>query len=318
MAANAAADKGDGASGLAARCKSFLHDLFETLVGANLPGLASQVAYSLIFAMPSILLVVALIINDIDQRTEFALTDELRRLIIAALPPEIQTVVSGLVTDAMLRASEGPTTISAIISVLVAMLAAGSGLGELALAFDRAAGIIDRRPQAVQRFIFTASSVVIAMVLILAFSLYVWGGDLLALVGDRFGLHLDWRNGWGKLQLPVVLLLVFLGTSLLYMVSSGRYSFRLTAPGAVAATVLWLIVVKGFQTYLHVANPGTAYGAASSVLVFLVFLYLSSMALIIGAMVAAVFFRQARDCAPAVHQQPTAIYAARLEPGGHD
>jgi uncharacterized BrkB/YihY/UPF0761 family membrane protein len=55
------------------------------------------------------------------------------------------------------------------------------------------------------------------------------------------------------------------------------------------------MVVKGFQVYLQVANPGTAYGAASSVLVFLVFLYVSSMGLIVGAMCAAVIVRQSRE-----------------------
>ena len=61
------------------------------------------------------------------------------------------------------------------------------------------------------------------------------------------------------------------------------------------ATGLWLLIVKGFQFYLQVANPGTAYGAASSVLVFLVFLYLTSMGLIVGAMVAAVTVRASRE-----------------------
>jgi uncharacterized BrkB/YihY/UPF0761 family membrane protein len=45
---------------------------------------------------------------------------------------------------------------------------------------------------------------------------------------------------------------------------------------------------------VQIANPGTAYGAASSVLVFLVFLYLSSLALIVGAMSAAVIVRESR------------------------
>jgi membrane protein len=287
--------------GLWARTRRFLLGLLGVLRETNLTGLSSQVAYSLIFAMPSILLVFALVARDIDERTGFAITDEVRVLIVDALPPGVQPIVTTLVDDAIARAREGPTTLSAIVAVLVALLAAGNGLGELVTAFDRAAGIDDPRPAWQKRFIFTGSAVLIALVLNLAFALYVGGGDLFALIALRLGWGGDWQAAWMRLEAPVILLLVFLGTTLLYETSSGRYRFRETAPGAAVATLIWLIVVKGFEVYLQIANPGTAYGAASSVLVFLVFLFLTSLGLIVGAMTAAVMVRQARlDAAPSL------------------
>jgi membrane protein len=306
------------------RFSGFLRDLVRALRQINLTGLAAQVAYSLIFSMPSILLIVALAAHDVDQRTGFALSDEVRVLIIGALPPGVQPVVATLIDDAMIRAREGPSTLSAVVAILVALVAAGSGLGELATAFDRAAAIDDRRSVWRKRFIFTAEAVLIATTLLLAFTLYVWGGDLVALISRRFRLGGDWQSGWLQLQGPVIVLLVFLGATLLYMTGSGHYSFRETAPGGAVATLLWLLIVQGFQFYLSVANPGTAYGAASSVLVFLVFLYLTSMGLILGAMVAAVIVRRCRE--RALMEVPTGVttYAAPrmsavpggLEPGG--
>ncbi|MBA3449897.1 MAG: hypothetical protein H0T18_01650, partial [Chloroflexia bacterium] len=83
---------------------------------------------------------------------------------------------------------------------------------------------------------------------------------------------------------------------------------------------LWLLIVKGFQIYLQVADPGTAYGAASSVLVFLVFLYLTSMGLIVGAMSAAVIVRRSRHRGrvkrqtAALRERQTAALRERLRP----
>jgi membrane protein len=276
------------------RFRAFLLRLIDALREVNLTGLAAQVSYSLIFAMPSILLVAALIANIIDRRTGFAISGAVRAFIIEAVPLGVQPVVNGLIEDAMTRAREGPSTLSAVIAILVALVAAGNGLGELATAFDRAANIDDDRPAWAKRFVFTASAVLIGMVLVVAFALYVWGGGLVELIAGRLGQGSSVALAWEALQGPVILLLVFLGTTLLYMTSSGCYCFRETAPGAVVATLLWLVVVKGFQAYLQIANPGTAYGAASSVLVFLVFLYLSSLALIVGAMSAAVNVRESR------------------------
>ncbi len=301
------------------RFSRFLRDLVRALRQINLTGLAAQVAYSLIFSMPSILLIVALAAHDIDQRTGFALSEEVRVLILGALPPGVQPVVSTLIDDAMIRAREGPSTLSAVVAILVSLVAAGSGLGELATAFDRVAAIDDRRSAWRKRFIFTAESVLIAMTLLVAFTLYVWGGDLVALVSRRFRLGGDWQSGWLQLQSPVILLLFFLGATLLYMTGSGHYSFRETAPGGAVATLLWLLIVQGFQFYLSVANPGTAYGAASSVLVFLVFLYLTSMGLILGAMVAAVIVRRCRERALMVVPTGVTTYAPprmSAAPGG--
>jgi membrane protein len=292
------------------RFTSFLRDLSRALRAINLTGLAAQVAYSLIFAMPSILLVVALVAHNVDQRTGFALSAEVQVLIVAALPPGVQPVVATLIEDAMIRAREGPSTLSAIVAILVALFAAGSGLGELAIAFDRTAAIDDRRSFWRKRFIFTAGAVLIATTLLVAFTLYVWGGDLVAWISRRFRLGGDWEHGWLQMQGLVVLLLVFLGATLLYMTGSGHYSFRETAPGGAVATLLWLLIVQGFQFYLSVANPGTAYGAASSLLVFLVFLYLTSMGLILGAMVAAVIVRRCRERGMMVLPPGVTTYAA--------
>ena len=147
----------------------------------------------------------------------------------------------------------------------------------------------------VKRVIFTATSVLIALVLIGAFALFFWGGDLVLGVGGYFGAGQAWADVWHRLQLPVLVLIVFLGLSLLFMTGTGHYVFWHVAPGALIATFLWFLEVRAFQFYLQFANPGTAYGAASSVLVFLVFLYVSAIVLIIGGMIAAVIAREMRE-----------------------
>jgi membrane protein len=268
-------------------------DLAAALRGANLIGLAAQVSYSLIFAMPSILLAVALLAHIVDERTGFVISDEVRSLIVGGMPAEVRPTITTLLDDAMAQARQGPTTVSASVAILVALTVAGNGLSELATAFDRAAGIVDHRSAWLRRVIFTVSAVLIAVIMIGAFALYNWGGDLMALATLRVGVQGDWAAGWRELQAPVITLLVFLGLTLLYMTSSGRYVFRQMAPGAALGTLLWWVVVNGFQLYLGVTQPGSAYGAASSALVFLVFLFFSSMALIIGAMGAAVTVRHA-------------------------
>src|SRR5690242_18651367 len=104
-------------TGLRGRVWAVLRQLAATLREAKAPNLAAQVAYSLIFAMPSIVLLVALIAGQIDRHTGFAITQEVRRAILQTLPPDVHPVMTGLLDDATARASAAPTTVSAIISI---------------------------------------------------------------------------------------------------------------------------------------------------------------------------------------------------------
>jgi membrane protein len=281
--------------GIWSRMRVLLRDVVETLQAARVPSLAAQVAYSLIFAMPSILLMVMAVAGQIDQRTGFAITREVRRAIVRTLPADVEQVMTGLLDDATARASAGPTTLSAILSILIALLMAGNGLGELSAACCTASGVEDTRSPWVRRVIFTVSSIAIAIVLIASFALFVWGGALVGAAGGWFGAADEWVGVWDWLQLPALLVFVFFGITLLYMTGTGHYVFWHVAPGALSATVLWLLAVKGFQVYLEVARPGTAYGAASGVLVFLVYLYVNALVLIVGGMIAAVIAREVRE-----------------------
>jgi membrane protein len=280
---------------LSARLAAFARDVITELRQARLPGLAAEVAYSLIFAMPSILLIVTLIALQVDRRTGFAITAEVRRAIITTLPQDVQQVMMGLLDNAVQRASAGPTTVSAIVSILVALALAGNGFAALSAACCAAAHIEDQRSAWVKRVISTIAAVAIAVLLIAALTFLLWGGDLLRALGERFGVSdAQWAT-WDRIHFPVLLVLVFLGITLLYMAGTEQYAFWRMAPGALVSTLLWLAVVKGFQIYLQLAPPGTAYGAASGLLVFLVFLYVSAMVLIVGGMIAAVLAREMRD-----------------------
>lgn len=278
-----------------ARLRSHLKEILATLREANVPGLAAQVAYSLIFALPALLLLLTLVVLNIDQRTHFTITATMRRAILLTLPSEVQQVVTGLLDDALIRASVAPTTFSAIVSIIVALLLAGNGLGALSMACCTVAGIEDTRSGWVRRVLFTGSALLLSGMLIGAFALLTWGADLARSLGMPISVPAVLSGAWDWLQVPVLLLLIFAGITLLFMTGTGRYDIRPVAPGAAVATLLWVLVGKGFQLYLTIAQPGTAYGAASSALVLLVFLYLSAIVLIVGGLIAAVMSRNGPD-----------------------
>jgi membrane protein len=112
------------------------------------------------------------------------------------------------------------------------------------------------------------------------------GGALLILFGPLLVDALGFGEATALVRWPLVLALI---TGLLYLVyyvmpdRDQRNSKRAVLIGAVTGAVLWLLAVGAFQLYVsRVANYGNLYGVVGSVLVLLLWLYISAIAILLG------------------------------------
>jgi Predicted membrane protein len=87
------------------------------------------------------------------------------------------------------------------------------------------------------------------------------------------------------LQWPLVLALVALGVALVYYVAPDvQQQWIWIVPGSVFATVVWLLASLGFKWYVSAfAGYQKTYGAIGGVIVALLWLYVSGVALLMGA-----------------------------------
>jgi membrane protein len=111
-------------------------------------------------------------------------------------------------------------------------------------------------------------------------------GPLAGAVGEAVGAGdaavVAWS--WGKWPVLVVIVIVMLAI-LYYAAPNVKHpSFRLITPGAALAVVIWLVASLLFA--LYVANFGSynkTYGSLGAVVVFLVWFWISNLALLLGA-----------------------------------
>jgi membrane protein len=73
--------------------------------------------------------------------------------------------------------------------------------------------------------------------------------------------------------------------ALLYWASpNARQGFRWVSPGGILAVVLWMVVSAGFALYVaNFAAYNQTYGSLAGVIIFLVWLWLSNLAILLGA-----------------------------------
>ena len=127
--------------------------------------------------------------------------------------------------------------------------------------------------------------ILVVVLAVVALSL-VLTGPLAEALGSALGLSGTLVTIWSIAKWPVLgLLVVFIFALLYFAAPNVRHpGFRAVVPGGILALVVWLIASAGFAFY--VANFGSynkTYGSLGGVIVFLVWLYISNNATLLGA-----------------------------------
>jgi membrane protein len=136
-----------------------------------------------------------------------------------------------------------------------------------------------------QRLTAILLTVAVAMFILLSFALVVAGPELAESIANRFGLGAVFEWSWKTLQWPVVFVLVATAIGLIYHFAPNvEQEFVLLTPGSVVATAFWLLGSLGFRIYVvNFGSYNETYGAIGGVMVLLLWLYISGLAVIIGA-----------------------------------
>jgi membrane protein len=93
-------------------------------------------------------------------------------------------------------------------------------------------------------------------------------------------------TAWDIAKWPVIALVVITMISILYYATPNvkQPAFRWITPGAVLALVVWLIASAAFAFYVaNFASYNKVYGTLGGVVAFLVWLWISNIAVLLGA-----------------------------------
>jgi membrane protein len=127
--------------------------------------------------------------------------------------------------------------------------------------------------------------VVIVLVALVALALVV-SGPLAKAIGDAVGLGSTAVMVWNIAKWPVMALAVLVILAILYYAAPNAKlpGFKWISPGSVVALVVWIVASVGFAFY--VANFGSydkTYGTLGGVVTFLVWLWITNIAVLLGA-----------------------------------
>ena len=264
----------------------------------NVPMMASALAYSAFFAIPSALLLVLGVFTLVaDESTIQSLVDRLTEI----APSDAATLFG----ESLERVSQRPST-GVLLTALGFVLAAwsmtsamGTAMTALNVAYDRE----DSRGFVRKRLTALAMAAAVGAAALLAGALLVMGPHLRSWLGSALDARTTVAALWWVLQWPILVgAMLFAFAVVLYVAPDVDHRrWQLVTPGSVVAVVVWLVVSSLFSVYTaSFGSYDKTWGTLSAVIVTLTWLWLAGVSLLFGGELNAVTERstESRDGDP--------------------
>jgi membrane protein len=201
-------------------------------------------------------------------------------MIAVALPGEVRSMAMEHLT----RLTEAAGGGFAIVGAGLAIWGASRGAVALQRVLNDIHEVKETRPFWKVQLIAIATTVAVVAILLVALALLLVGPAVGHFLMDRFGLGAVFDAFWtiGR-WLGAALLVMFVWGCLYYFLPNIKRRFRWVTPGAAIGVLLWLGASRAFIFYLQsFGDYEKTYGTLGAVIVFLTWLWLSSMALLVG------------------------------------
>lgn len=210
-------------------------------------------------------------------------TQPLINSLAEALPSSVHTIFLGAVDH--LQRSHAAAGILALAGVALALWSASGYVAAFMRASNAIYAVPEGRPVWKTVPVRMAVTIVTVVLLVASAVMVVVTGGLASRIGSVIGAGPVALTVWNIAKWPVVVVLVSVMLAILYWASpNARRGLRWVSPGGVVAVILWLIASGLFA--LYIANFGhynKVYGSLGGIIIFLIWLWLSNLAILMGA-----------------------------------
>jgi membrane protein len=246
---------------------------------------AALTYYSVLAVFPGLIVLISLLGVLGDQGT----VDGLLRITQNLGPESAVDTLRGPLNQIVEHSSRAGVAL--VFGALLALYSASGYIGAFIRATNEIWGVEkDERPfwklRPLQVVITLA---MVGLVAALMFAL-VLTGPLADAVGDELGIGDTALKIWSIAKWPLLFAVVVFAIAMLFRISpdTRHEGLRWLLPGSTLATVLWLLASAGFSTYVsHFGSYSNTYGSLAGVVVFLIWLWLTNVAILFGAQFAA-------------------------------
>jgi len=213
-----------------------------------------------------------------------SVTQPLLHNLTSAAPGPARQIFTNAING--LEQSKGAAGVLMVVGIATAIWSASGYVGGFMRASNAIYEMEEGRPIWKTRPLQVGVTVVLMILLVVSGVAVVFTGGLAKQVGHLIGVGGTAVTVWDIAKWPVLVLVVSLMFSILYWAAPNvrHPGFRWLTPGGLFAVLVWIAASGAFAAY--VANFGSynkTYGTLGGVVAFLVWLWISNLAVLLGA-----------------------------------
>ncbi|MCR8854704.1 YihY/virulence factor BrkB family protein [Lysinibacillus fusiformis] len=267
--------------------KGFVQDLIGRLKRVEISALSAQLAYFFLLSFFPLLIFLVTLLPYLNLETT-----QVYSFLVNVLPDEVYKLIENTLNEILTNRNSSLLS----IGVLGTIWSASKGINALIRALNKAydtegrAGILDRGLS----LVFTVALVIVIAVALL---LPVFGQQIGHFLFSIVGIEEQFESVWHNLRWsipPILIFIVLMGIYWFVPNTSPRLKILGVWPGAVFATLAWLVVTYAFSFYINnFANYSATYGSIGGVIILMLWLYFTGIILIFGGVLNATMQKRA-------------------------
>jgi membrane protein len=249
---------------------------------------AALTYYAIMSLFPGLLVLVAVLglVND-------SLTQDLLDTVAPIVPGPVRDIFTAAVHN--IQQGQGKAGLAAVVGLLIGIWSASGYVAAFMQASNAIYDVPEGRPIWKKLPVRLGITLATGVLLVASVLIVVVSGALAEQLGTLLHISTATVTAWNVVKWPVLAVLVSLMFALLYWAAPNvrHGGFRWVTPGGLIAVLLWIIASLIFGVYVaNFATYNKTYGALGGVIVFLVWMWLTNLAILYGAEVNAELERQ--------------------------
>jgi membrane protein len=266
--------------------REFVRQFIESFSRNQPLDLAAQLAY---FALLSIFPFAMFLLTLVGYLPLHGLDQHIINAIYAVMPPQAAKLCEDTLHEIIGKQRGGLLW----VTLGFAIWTASSGASGLITALNRAYDVSETRPAWKVKLLAIAVTVAGVIAIIIATTAMLIGPSIVHRIWAFFGLGGAFDKVWAILRWPVATFaMMAMLACIYYFLPNVKQKWRFITPGSVVAVLAWLATSMGFRIYVsHFAAYAKTYGALGTVIVLMVWLYLSGLMVILGGEINAILDR---------------------------
>jgi membrane protein len=257
----------------------------------NMTDRGASLTYYLVMSLFPALLVAVSLLGVFGQQS--LVSDATSYLEDAGAPESVTSIVNNAL-ESIIGSSSGKALIPLVIGIAFGLNSASGAYGAAGRSLNVAFGEPEHRGFVKKKGTQIVNTLIVILLALIALVCVLVGGGLAVDIFGAIGLGDTAGDIWRYARWLVALVVVLLIFAIIYAFAPDipNEKFRFISPGAVLAVLLWIVASIGFFFYVsNFSNYNATYGAFAGAIIFMLWLYVTSLAFLMGGELNAVYER---------------------------